>query len=110
EVKVTSSVLPDQTFVGIVKFIAPKADNSLNFPVELEIKNNANNELKAGMYGTATFNAGGNNIAFVVPRTAFVGNVSSNQVFIVKDGKAILTNVVVGRNFGDYVEIISGLE
>lgn len=110
EVKVTSSVLPESSFVGVVKFIAPKADASLNFPVELEIKNNSGNELKAGMYGTATFNTGGDNVAFVVPRTAFVGNISSNQVFIVKDGIAYLTTVVSGRNFGDYVEILSGLE
>lgn len=109
EVKVTSSVLPDVSFVGVVKFIAPKADNSLNFPVELEIKNNSNNDLKAGMYGTAVFNPEGNVSAFVVPRTAFVGNVSSNLVFVVKDGKAYKTTVVTGRNFGDYVEIISGL-
>lgn len=109
QVKVTSAVLADQSFAGTVTFIAPKAEASLNFPVELEIKNNANNELKAGMYGTAIFGANEKVNALVVPRTAFVGNISSNQVFAIQENKAILTNVVIGRIFGDYVEIISGL-
>lgn len=109
-VKVVSNVLADQEFIGKVTFIAPKADAGLSFPVELEITNNKNNDLKAGMYGTAYFGAEASANALVVPREAFVGSVSSNNIFVVKDGKAVLTKVTAGRLFGDYVEIISGLE
>jgi membrane fusion protein (multidrug efflux system) len=109
QVKVETPVLPGKTWTGIVSFIAPKADGSLNFPVEIEIKNNPNNELKAGMYGTARFGSDQSNDVLVVPRNAFVGNISSNQVFVIQDGKAILTQVVSGRNFGDYIEILSGI-
>ncbi|HEY8404262.1 MAG TPA: efflux RND transporter periplasmic adaptor subunit [Flavobacteriales bacterium] len=109
EVKITTSVMPDKSWTGNITFIAPKADASLNFVVEVEVKNNADNDLKAGMYGTVTFGSGEKQTVFVIPRTAFVGNVSSNKVFVIKDGKAILTQVVSGRNFGDYVEVISGL-
>ncbi|MBA5792304.1 efflux RND transporter periplasmic adaptor subunit [Flavobacterium sp. xlx-214] len=108
-IKVESAVLADQTFEGRVSFIAPKADASLNFPVELEIKNNANKDLKAGMYGTAFFGSEQSANALVIPRSAFVGSVSSNQVFIVKEGKAVLTKVVSGRIFGENIEIISGI-
>ncbi len=110
EVNITSAVLPDQAWKGIVTFIAPKGDASLNFPVELEIRNNIGKRLKAGMFGTAKFGDGQKDSVFVVPRAAFVGNVSSNQVFTVKNGIAHLTQVVSGRNYGDYVEIISGIE
>jgi len=109
-IRVESPVLPNQTFDGVVTFIAPKADGSLNFPVELEIKNNANNDLKAGMYGTAYFGSEQPVNALVVPRNAFVGSVSTNQVFSVVDGKAVLNHVVSGRSFGDNIEIVSGLE
>src|SRR5690606_15414610 len=109
-VKVGSPVLPDQNFYGSVTFIAPKADGSLNFPVELEIKNNANNDLKAGMYGTAHFGGEQSVNALVVPRGAFVGSVSSNPIFAIENGEAVLKNVVSGRNFVDYIEVVSGLE
>lgn len=109
-VKVTSQVLSDKTFEGKITFIAPKADASLNFPVELEIKNNNAKDLKAGMYGTAYFGSDQKVNALVVSRNAFVGSVSSGQIFAIKGGKAVLTKVTIGRNFGDYIEIIAGLE
>lgn len=108
-VRVESAVLAGQTFEGKVTFIAPKADPSLNFPVELEIQNNAKNDIKAGMYGTAYFGNSNTSNVLVIPRLAFVGSVSSNQVFVVKDGKAVLTNVVSGRMFGENVEVLSGI-
>ncbi|CAM3575359.1 efflux RND transporter periplasmic adaptor subunit [Flavobacterium chungbukense] len=109
-VNITASVYPDKTFSGKITFIAAKADASLNFPVEIEITNNANNDLKAGMYGTANF--GSNNQKQnlkVVPRNAFVGSVSSNEIFVVENNIAKLKKVVAGRILGDKVEIINGL-
>ncbi|AWK03875.1 efflux transporter periplasmic adaptor subunit [Flavobacterium crocinum] len=109
-VNITASVYPDKSFSGKITFIAAKADASLNFPVEIEITNNANNDLKAGMYGTANF--GSNNQKQnlkVVPRNAFVGSVSSNEIFVVENNVAKLKKVVAGRILGDKVEIINGL-
>lgn len=90
-VNITASVYPDKTFSGKITFIAAKADASLNFPVEIEITNNASNDLKAGMYGTATFGSTNQKQNLkVVPRNAFVGSVSSNEIFVVENGIAKL--------------------
>ncbi len=110
KVNVKASVFPDENFTGKVTFIAPKADNSLNFPVEIEISSNPGNKLKAGMYGTALFEQGTSTPVIMIPRTAFVGSVSSNQVFLVENGnKARLRTVVAGRVMGEEVEILRGL-
>ncbi len=111
-VKVTASVFPDQEFVGRISFIAPKADASLNFPVEIEVSNNAG--LKAGMYGSAIFSTSddvdaGKNM-LVIPANAFVNGISSNQVFVVENNTAKLTKVVVGKTVGTNVEVISGIK
>lgn len=108
-VDVSVSVYPDKQYSGKITFIAPKSDGGLNFPVEIEISN-PNQDLRAGMYGTANF--GGNSTAdvLVVPRTAFVGSVSDNRVFLVDGDKAVAATVVSGRNFGDYIEVINGLK
>ena len=108
-VEVSASVYAEKSFTGKITFIAPKSDGSLNFPVEIEVPNNGN-DLRAGMYGTANF--GGKSAStnvLVIPRTAFVGSVSDNKVFVAKNGKAIETKVVSGRSFGDYIEVLSGL-
>ncbi len=111
-VKVKASVYPDKEYTGKVTFIAPKADESLNFPVEIEITQNPNNELKAGMYGSAIFSAGGAQAKpiMTIARNAFVGGVGNNQVFIVKDSTAQLTKIVSGRIFGEQVEVLNGLK
>lgn len=111
-INVKASVYPDKEFTGKITFIAPKADGSLNFPVEIEVANNPNNEIKAGMYGTATF--GGSTAQKTpiktIPRNAFVGGVAGNQVFVVKDSVVSLVKIVSGRILGDQVEVLDGLK
>ena len=108
-ISVSSSVFPDKTFTGKITFIAAKADESLNFPVEIEIANTTEKSLKAGMYGTANFGSKQKQQLKVVPRNAFVGSVSSNEIFVVEKGIAKLKKVTAGRILGDQVEIVDGL-
>lgn len=111
EVPVKASVFADKEFKGKISFIAPKADESLNFPVEIEITNNPGSELKAGMYGSAIFGQGkAQQQVVTVPRIAFVGGVGNNQIFVVNDSIVKLTKVTAGRIFGDEVEILEGLK
>lgn len=112
KIKVKASVYPNRDFEGKISFIAPKADASLNFPIEMIIENQTDAPLRAGMYGTAYFQAfaGENTETLTVPREAFVGSVSSNQVFVASNDKATLKTISTGRNFGNEVEVISGLK
>lgn len=111
-IKVKASVYPDKEFTGKISFIAPKADGSLNFPVEIEVANNSDNEIKAGMYGTANFSGGAAQTTPIktIPRIAFVGGVAGNQVFVVKDSVVTLVKIVSGRILGDQVEVLDGLK
>ncbi len=111
KVTVTSTVFPAEEFNGTVRFIAAKADNTLNYPVEIVIDNSRASELRAGMYGTAHFKFPQTEPAILVPRGAFVGGVNSNQVYVLnKDSAAAIRKVVAGRIFGEQVEIVQGLE
>lgn len=110
-VKIIASVIPDREFAGKIKFIAAKADEALNFPVEIEVIDNNKQQIKAGMYGTAIFNFPTQPNAVLIPRSAFIGSVNSNQVFIMKtDSTAVIQKVIAGRVLGDKVEIVSGLQ
>ena len=109
EVEVKASVMPDKSFKGKISFIAAKADESLNFPVKIEVANQKGNTIKAGMYGTAGFEFPQQAPAILIPRSAFVGGVASNEIFVAKNNKAELRKVVSGRILGDKIEIISGL-
>lgn len=110
KVKVTSSVFPEVSYEGRVSFIAAKGDNTLNYPVEMEVINNSGKQLRAGMYGTAHFEMQEALPAILVARTAFVGGVNSNQVYVLENNIAKIRKVVAGRIYGDRVEIRDGLK
>ncbi|RZK46302.1 MAG: efflux RND transporter periplasmic adaptor subunit, partial [Pedobacter sp.] len=110
-VAVRASAFPDRGFKGRVGFIAAKADEALNFPIEVVLAANPPNGIKAGMYGTAVFSFAGVKPVIQVPRTAFIGSVSSNNIYVMKsDSTAALRNVVAGRVVGDKVEVLDGLQ
>lgn len=110
QVKITSTIFPDEEFSGTLTFIAPKADESLNYLVEIEVNNIPPNTLRAGMYATATFKTPRQAPQILIPRTAFAGGVSSNEIFILEgDSTARMRKVVSGRILGDQVEIVSGV-
>src|SRR5690606_35192923 len=110
KVSITTSVFPDQTFTGTVSFIASKADNTLNYPIEIEVANPGENSIRAGMYATARFTFPKQEERIVIPRASFVGGVNSNQVYVMgSDSTARLKEVVAGRIIGEQVEIRSGL-
>lgn len=107
-VKVQPDVI-EGAIEGRITFIAPSASGALKFPVEITVPNSFN-KLKAGMYGTAIFNRNGTSNVLTIPREAFVGSVSDNQVFVVRGNTAHLTKIQSGMNYGDKVEVVSGLK
>jgi membrane fusion protein, multidrug efflux system len=109
KVKVTTNVFPEVTYEGKITFIAAKGDNTLNYPVEMEVTNISGKQLRAGMYGSAHFDLPKATAAILIARTAFVGGVNSNQVYVMENNTAKLRKVVAGRIFGDKVEIREGL-
>lgn len=111
KVKIKVSVFPDKEYSGAVTFIAAKADNTLSFPIEIALAANPGNQIKAGMYATAIFDFPAQAASILVPRSAFIGSVNSNQVFVVKGGNtASLRKVIAGRVLGDKVEVLEGLQ
>lgn len=106
------SVLPSataDTLNGSIGFIAPSSNGALKFPVEILI-DNKDGKLRAGMYATAVFSREGAQEALIIPREAFVGSVSDNKVFVTENGQARLTSIQSGVNYGDKVEVLSGLK
>lgn len=112
KVTITSTLFPDTEFSGTVDFIAVKADQSLNYPVEILVDNSsAKSNLKAGMYATAHFKFPAQQGVMMVPRSAFVGSVNSNKIYLMSaDSTAVVREVTAGRILGERVEILSGLE
>ncbi|GAB3539885.1 efflux RND transporter periplasmic adaptor subunit [Pontibacter brevis] len=110
KVKVKADAGSGQEYEGTVTAVAAQADPTLKFDVEVEVQNAANNNLRAGMYGTAFFEAAEQREALLLPRQAIVGSIQNPSVYVVKDGAANLRQVRVGTVTQDQVEILEGVQ
>ena len=108
KVEVTTDVLVDQTLQGTIKTISVQADKTHNVKVQIEVVNKSN-ELRSGMFGTAILANGTIHNALSIPRKTLVGSTKNPQVYVVKNGKALLTGFNAGTSDGDFMEIVSGV-
>lgn len=107
QVTLTNSSLPGRTFTGKINYIGIKTDRGLNYPVEIYI--DKDDALRIGMYLKVQFNAGTGRNGVLVPRKAIVGSAKAANVYVIKDGKAVKRQVVLGEMIGDNVEILDGI-
>ncbi len=107
-VEVSADIYPGQSFKGKVSYISVQADKSHNFKVQI-IVSNPNSQLMAGMYGSASLSNTKSVTALSIPRKALIGSSKNPQVYIVKNGKAVLTSFNAGTSDGEFIEIISGI-
>lgn len=107
-VPVKVDVLGNKTFEGKVSHVSIQADKSHNFKVQITVRN-SDEMIRAGMYGNASLLNSNSVNALSVPRKALVGSSKKPQVYVIRNGKAILTSFNSGTSDGEFVEIVDGL-
>ena len=108
EVVFTSELYPNKDIIGKINRIYPTIDvASHTMQVEINIPN-TKEELKPGMYCTATLDLGKVE-AVLIPSQAVLKTQGTNEryLFINDNGKAKRVRVVLGQRINDQVEVIS---
>ncbi len=100
---------PDLALTGIVTQVGSKGNMGNSFPVEFSLKNTKEQKLKSNMFGKVKVDAHASKEGVVIPSHCIVGSDITPQVYIIKDGKAILKNIKAARRINNYVIIKSGL-
>jgi len=95
---------------GSVEEIVPAADpNSRSYIVKVGLPNVADAPLRSGVYGKARF-ISGQRQALAIPKTAISQRGQLTGVFVVdQSGLARLRLIKTGKEFGERVEVLSGL-
>ena len=107
-VKVNVDIYGDRAFEGKVSNLSVVADKSHNFKVQITIKN-SKQELMGGMYGSVALNNSKSITALAIPRKALVGSSKNPQVYVIQNGKSILTSFTAGTSDGEFIEVVNGL-
>ena len=110
QASVTIEALSNQQLTCSVVEIVPTADpNSRSYTVKLSLPNISGQQLRSGIFGRARFVSGARNL-LSVPRKAITQNGQLVSVFVVdRSGTARMRLIKTGENFGERVEVLSGL-
>jgi len=111
-VTVSVDAYKDRSFAGRVSAVNPAIDvNSRAASIEALI-DNADNSLRQGMFASVSIVREGGSAGVFVPKTAIRSDVSTKSftVFVIVDGVAKARVVQIGREEGDWQQIISGVD
>ena len=102
---------PGTVFTATVTRTAGAIDpTSRTLLTELQIPNKEG-KLYAGMYADVQFGLQNDaDSPLIVSANAFMFRVAGPQVVVVRDGKTYWQNIQVGRDFGNEIEVLSGLK
>jgi RND family efflux transporter MFP subunit len=108
-VAITLDEFPNQTFDGTLV----RTDNAIDqasrtLTVEVDV-DNPDGKLLPGSYAFLHFTLPGSNRAITIPSNTLLFRSEGLRVGVVRDGQARLTAIRIGRDYGDKVEVLSGL-
>jgi len=106
---ITNEVFPDRIFKGKITYISPQGDATHSYLTEMTVINPDNNLLKSGAFVYAEFTNNNVSPALVIPREALLENTQIPTVYTVKGNKVFTRTIRIGNDFGDKVEVLSGL-
>jgi RND family efflux transporter MFP subunit len=108
---VTLQEFPGQKFMGTVARTADAiepATRTLNTEVDVP---NKDGKLLPGSFGQVHFSVGNSVPRITIPVNAMLFRAEGAQAAVVgKDGKVQLHRIVIGRDFGNTIEILAGVE
>lgn len=106
---VSADAFPDLILKGTLSLIGSKANMGSSFPVQFDVPNTKDFRIKAGMFGKVQLKETSAEKGLVIPSSALLGSSSQPQVYCVKKGKAVLTNVTISKRFENNILISKGL-
>ncbi|NPA69016.1 MAG: efflux RND transporter periplasmic adaptor subunit [Chlorobi bacterium] len=110
---VKATVYPQDTLYGKVISIGSESNKmSHDFPVLMSVKNTPDLKVKAGMFGKAHIKRDNENNEkyIIIEASSLIGSNIHPQVYIVKDNKAWLQDIVISSRFKNNVVVSKGLK
>lgn len=113
--KINADAYPEISLVGKTTMIGSKANMGSSFPIQFTVTNTADLKIKSGMFGEVLSIATGKKSdkqekIIIIPSSAIVGTENQTQVYLIKDGKAILQNILISEKIENKVVVSGGLK
>jgi RND family efflux transporter MFP subunit len=106
---VTADAYPELPLPGKATLISSKANMGSSFPVQFSVTNTPDLKVKAGMFGKLQWKEGSQEKGLVISTAAITGSAARPQVYVVRDGKAVLQAVTLSGKFQNKTVVAGGL-
>ncbi|MBI2280347.1 MAG: efflux RND transporter periplasmic adaptor subunit [Bacteroidetes bacterium] len=100
----------DILLTGKSTMIGSKANMGSSFPVQFSVNNTSDLKIKSGMFGKVNFKNDTQENGIIISSSAIVGSENQPQVYLIKNGKAILQNITILNKIRNKVVVSSGLK
>jgi membrane fusion protein, multidrug efflux system len=94
---------------GKTIMIGSKANMGSSFPVQFSVNNTSDLKIKSGMFGKVLLKSETSGKGIIIPSSAIQGTENQPQVYIVKNGKALLQNITISNKIQNKSVVSSGL-
>jgi RND family efflux transporter MFP subunit len=94
---------------GKTTMIGSKANMGSSFPVQFMVNNTSELKIKSGMFGKVLLKSETSRKGIVIPSSAIQGIENQPQVYILKNGKALLQNITISNKILNKAVVSSGL-
>ena len=107
---VSSDAYPDLDFSAKVAMVGSKANTGNSFPVQLIVNNTSDLKIKSGMFGKVNLKNPVAEQGIFVPSSALLGTSEQPQIYLIRNGKAVLQKVMIGAKVKNTSKVSSGLK
>ncbi len=94
---------------GKTTMIGSKANMGSSFPVQFMVNNTSDLKIKSGMFGKVLLKSETSGKGIIIPSSAIQGTENQPQVYIVKNGKALLQNITISNKIQNKAVVSIGL-
>ena len=110
EYLIRADAFPDSAFTGKTVMIGSQSNKAGSFPVQFHVVNSPGLAVKAGMFGELSLRSEGSAQGYLIPASAVLGSTSEPKVYLIREGKAQLHNIVVATRMESKVAVSKGLK
>ena len=105
----TADAYPEISLTGKAVMIGSKANMGSSFPIQFAVSNTSDLKIKSGMFGKVNLKNDAKAFALIIPISAIQGTAEQAQVYLIKNGKATLQNIIISSKIQNKAVVSSGL-
>ncbi|MCB0482432.1 MAG: efflux RND transporter periplasmic adaptor subunit [Flavobacteriales bacterium] len=102
-------IYPDELLIGKATHMGSKANMGGSYPVQFTVKNLADSKIKSGMFGKVFLKNETSEKGYIIPSSAILGSSNDAQVYLIKDGKAVLKAITIKEKIANTTVVSQGI-